>query len=77
MRRFKLIRPREPGKPETEAVAEGVQFSDGTVALRWATAYQSTAVYATIDDLRGHNRDSVWWIDDDPTWAPREAWAPA
>ena len=48
----------ETGISGTGIVAEGVVFSDGTCAMRWISEHRSTAVYATLDDLRaihGHN----------------------
>ena len=45
---------------------EGVQFSDGTVAIRWLTAKRSTAVWASMDDamaIHGHpeyGSELVW-----------------
>lgn len=30
---------------------EGVQFSDGSVAIRWMTAKRSTAIWASMDDM--------------------------
>ena len=39
-------------------VAEAVEFTDGTVALRWRTEHRSTAVYSSLSDvvaIHGHN----------------------
>jgi hypothetical protein len=35
----------------TGIVAEGVVFSDGSVAMRWATEVASTVIYAQLDDV--------------------------
>lgn len=38
-------------------VAEGFVFTDGTVALRWLTAFHSTSVYDSVKDvieIHGH-----------------------
>jgi hypothetical protein len=59
MRLFYLRRDEDlSGVSGTGIVAEGVQFTDGTCAMRWLTATASTAVYASIKDLtwiHGHN----------------------
>ena len=42
-------------------MAEGVLFSDGTVAMRWLSQHTSTAVYKDIHDvevIHGHNGDT-------------------
>jgi hypothetical protein len=39
---------------------EGVVFSDGTVVLRWCTAFKSTSVWATLEEalgVHGHPED--------------------
>ena len=66
MRLFRLHRIEdETGVSGTGDVAEGVQFSDGTCAMRWLTATSSTAIYASIEDLEkihGHGgRTRVRW----------------
>lgn len=59
MRNFKLVRIEdESGVSGTGEVAQGVEFDDGTCALRWLTQYASTAVYNNLDTLEhihGHN----------------------
>lgn len=63
MRLFVLSRKDdEGGVSGTGEVAEGVEFHDGTVALRWRTEYRSTAIYASIADverIHGHNGKTV------------------
>ena len=48
-------------------VAQGVEFDDGTCAMRWLTEYRSTAIYDNIIDLvkiHGHNGATVViWLD--------------
>jgi hypothetical protein len=45
---------------------EGVEFSDGTVAIRWMTAFHSTSVWDSMDDMlavHGHpeyESEVVW-----------------
>lgn len=55
------------GVSGTGIVVEGVQFSDGTVAIRWVCGLRSTAVYDNIDDLikiHGHNGSTeICWLD--------------
>lgn len=67
-RRFELIRHEDPtGVSGVGMVAEGVEFVDGLVVLRWNTAHKSTALYDSIRDLlalHGHGgRTTVRWID--------------
>lgn len=52
MRRFILDRRKDvSGTSGVGIVAEGVQFSDGTCALRWLGSKSSTAVYKTAEEL--------------------------
>lgn len=47
----------ESGVSGTGIVAEGVEFSDGTVALRWRSHIKSTAIYESIracEAIHGH-----------------------
>ena len=41
----------ETGISGTGIVAEGVQFADGTVAMRWLTEHRSTALYDSLVTL--------------------------
>lgn len=49
-------------------IAEGVQFTDGTVVIRWITETATTGIFDSIEDLRkihGHKGDSVIrWFED-------------
>lgn len=70
-RRFHLVRDiDETGTSGVGTVVEGLEFTDGTVALRWLTATTSTAIYASIADvetIHGHGgKTRVEWIDDQP-----------
>lgn len=51
----------------TGRVAEGIQFGDGTVVLRWRSDVASTAVYNDLKAvvfLHGHNgRSFIEWVD--------------
>ena len=63
MRRFVLDRVEdESGVSGTGEVAEGVQFFDGTCAMRWRTVTASTAVYgsiADIEEIHGHGGKTI------------------
>lgn len=69
MRRFNLVRRvDESGVSGTGLVAEGVEFSDGTVAMRWKSReHQSTSIWSSLDDLiaiHGHGGlTTIGWID--------------
>jgi hypothetical protein len=60
MRRFELHRIEDvTGVSGTGVVAEGVEFSDGVVALRWLTAWPTSVVFhdkgmASVDHVHGH-----------------------
>lgn len=58
MRRFHLYRMRDvSGVSGCGIVAEGVEFSDGTVVIRWLGDHRSTVVWPSIDDavaVHGH-----------------------
>jgi hypothetical protein len=68
-RRFQLIRYVDvSGVSGTGAVAEGIQFTDGTVTMRWYGDRPTTSTWHNIDDLiavHGHNGATVVrWVDD-------------
>lgn len=48
MRRFFLHRTREAVQVNKGIVAEGVEFQDGSVAIRWLTTPQSTAIWRSL-----------------------------
>lgn len=68
-RRFHLHRHNdETGVSGTGTVAEGIQFQDGCVSMRWCVRpAHSTTHYTTIDDvilIHGHNgKTEIIWID--------------
>ena len=71
--RFHLDRREDAtGVSGTGRIAEGVRFSDGTVALRWVTSTRSTGLYddmATMIAIHGHGgKTEVKW--DDPLPEP-------
>lgn len=59
MKLFRLVRDTDvSGTSGVGEVAQGVQFDDGTCAMRWLTETASTGVYDSIEDLifiHGHN----------------------
>lgn len=70
-RRFRLMRHEDvSGVSGTGPVAEGVQFTDGAVALRWYGDYPTTTVWDGIDSviaIHGHGgATEVEWLDPDP-----------
>ncbi len=68
MKRFELHRTEDvTGVSGVGVVAEGIMFSDHSVALRWKTKYRSTAIYHTFDDMyrihTHHGSTKVVWLD--------------
>lgn len=69
MRQFQLHRDiDETGVSGTGIVAEGVEFSDGPVAVRWIVGtHRSVSVWENIEavrDVHGHNGCTrIVWID--------------
>jgi L-fucose isomerase-like protein len=69
MRPFTLHRDiDETGVSGTGVVAEGVEFSDGTVALRWTSAWPTSVVFhergmESVEAVHGHGGKTriVWW----------------
>jgi hypothetical protein len=61
MKAFRLVREvDETGVSGTGVVAEGVEFADGTVALRWTTEWPTSVVFhdrgiASVVAVHGHN----------------------
>jgi hypothetical protein len=75
MRRFRVYRKSPPqgyreggtANAPDEPQFEGVVFSDGSVCVRWLTAYRSHSVWASLEDLEkvhGHPEyESRWeWL---------------
>lgn len=67
MRPFTLHRDEDvSGVSGTGAVAEGIEFSDGHVALRWCVGeHRSTVIWgsiAAVEAIHGHDgRTRVLW----------------
>lgn len=69
MRRFILQRIEDvSGMSGTGIVAEGVQFTDGTVAVRWRSMMASHVIYQnvhTAEHIHGHSGATrLKWIDE-------------
>jgi hypothetical protein len=63
--------PDQANHPD-EVQFEGVMFTDGTVAVRWRTAINSTSVWKSMKDLmaiHGHPeyQSELVWLD---SWHP-------
>lgn len=70
IRTFSLVRDEDAtGVSGTGLVAQGAEFDDGFVVMRWLTETRSTGHYDSIDDLihiHGHEgRTRVEWHDVD------------
>lgn len=70
VRRFRLRRDEDVhGVSGLGVVAEGVEFTDGRVAMRWLTEASSTAFYDSMGDvvtIHGHDgKTAVEWIDEE------------
>ena len=78
MRRFVGYRPNPPAEYREQDMAsapdevqyEGVVFTDGSVALRWRTAFRSTSVWSSYEDfyrVHGHPEygTRIDWLDPD------------
>jgi hypothetical protein len=68
LRTFVLERVEDvSGTSGTGIVAEGVEFSNGQVAIHWISQLESVNVYANVkvlDALHGHDgRTTVRWLD--------------
>ncbi|WP_238163764.1 hypothetical protein [Kribbella pittospori] len=70
-RTFELVRYRDPsGVSGTGVVAEGCEFSDGSVALRWCGDNPATAVWPNLHSVLAvhghHGATEVRWIEAQP-----------
>lgn len=68
MRRFSLVRTEDvTGTSGTGVVAEGVEFSNGQIAIHWISQLESVNVYANakvLEHLHGHSGcTKIEWID--------------
>jgi hypothetical protein len=70
LRRFNLRRVEdETGISGVGIVTEGVQFTDGSCAMRWVTETSSVCFYKSIEDvisIHGHGgKTQVEWQDNE------------
>jgi len=69
-RTFTLVRSADPsGVLGVGVVAEGVQYTDGSVALRWLGDHPATAVWPSLDEVlavHGHEGATVAAFPDEP-----------
>jgi len=70
LRRFNLRRlDDETGISGVGIVTEGIQFTDGSCAMRWMTSTSSVCFYKSIEDviiIHGHGgKTVVEWQDDE------------
>jgi hypothetical protein len=58
---FVLVRDSDPtGVSGTGVVAEGVEWSDGTVTVRWRGEHASTVHWDSVDDVQAiHGHDGA------------------
>lgn len=70
-RRFRLIRDEDPtGMSGTGFVAEGVEFEDGCVAIRWRSNWPTSVVFhdrgiESVEELHGHGGlTRIEWVDE-------------
>ena len=84
MRRFFLCEFETVGQGNQRDVAEGVEFSDGAVVMRWLGETPSTVVHKSMPDLTSihvvnHRSRFVRWADDEPATRaedmPQRWWA--
>lgn len=67
MRLFHLLRLQDAsGVSGVGTVAEGVEFSDGTIVLKWTTKLNCTGIYRSVHELiaiHGHSgMTKVVWL---------------
>lgn len=80
MARFHLRRDVDAtGVSGTGVVAEGVQFSNGWIALTWLTEHTSVVFYPSMADvyhIHGHQGSTiVVWLDEPPAGTPAPEYA--
>lgn len=68
-RRFHLVRDTDvTGISGEGIIVDGVEFTDGTIALRWLTGAPSTGIFDSIGDVEnvhGHGgKTRVVWLED-------------
>jgi len=71
MRRFQVKRDEdESGVSGVGIIAEGCEFEDGSVAMKWLSHKSTITFFSNIKhlkDLHGHGgKTKVMWVDPDP-----------
>lgn len=71
MRRFHFVRSEDvSGVSGTGVVAEGIEFTDGSVAVRWLSHTSALTFFSNVKNfvtVHGHSGlGRVQWIDPDP-----------
>jgi hypothetical protein len=71
MRRFQLVREEDvSGISGVGIVAEGIQFSDGTVAMKWLTPLSIAEIAPSVvvlEEVHGHGgKTRVVYLDKKP-----------
>ena len=71
-RRFYLWREEDPSNVSgTGRVADGVEFADGVIVLRWLTAWPTSVVFherglESVEAIHGHDgKTQIVWVDVD------------
>jgi hypothetical protein len=67
-RRFVVVREEDvSGISGTGTIAEGIEFADGTCAMRWLTKHRCTGFYDSIlvlEHIHGHEgRTKIVFVD--------------
>ena len=72
MRRFVLQRDDDvTGVSGEGQVAEGVEFTDGSVALRWVSKWPTSVVFhdrgiKSVEEVHGHHgATQIVWLDEE------------
>ncbi|MFI1472069.1 hypothetical protein [Streptomyces wuyuanensis] len=76
-RRFFLLRHHDiTGVSGTGVVADGVEWPDGTVTIRWRGERPSTVDWGSIDDalhIHGHSGSTeIVWVDPEQPAVPEQ-----
>lgn len=78
MRLFYFEREKDiSGVSGTGRVLEGIEFTDGTVAIRWLSERSSTAIYKNIqefEEIHSHGGlGHIVWTSTDVIWTKESA----
>jgi hypothetical protein len=72
LRRFLFVRDEDvSGVSGVGVVAEGTEFTDGSIVIRWLSHMASFGTFANIkafQSIHGHNgKGKIEWLDPEPT----------